>query len=503
MNRLTPLALTIASLISIPASASLTNFFQDSTVDLKWKVNYYDIEGEGSGNIPVSRDELVALAPGLAPIYGLLPESIDAGIKNDMSINDFGTSAWINWRSGWLFDTVGVELEYQAAGIFDQSGEVTTDATATLPVIGPQTISMTNPNPYFYGSDAEETYAGKIGNANLRLKFGDPDAEVQFLVGRFTPTIYDLLHRPDEIYYGLHQVYEGASIQGNFEWSWGMIQPWFNYFTGYSNEWNEETVNFKDDLDDNYDGFWNGGYLKGGYDEIYNIGFHTVTDYYTSSASYSYAEDYLSNGIIEIYSGIPYSTIGLGDAQGDKDHYIKYMVKYGAEKGQGDLNKDHETDVWEAAIGLQHGNLDFLAGVTQIGDEQFIGFDTQDGMNAGGGTAVWGDVAILNQFDLAGQRTYFLVGGYNLTAFDLPKWRIQGVVANANDTNLDKLDLFTRIASPNEDYTEYNIDILYSDNGYQGDGMSYLLKLGKDDNFDAFGFGFFIEYNGDLAKLVK
>ncbi len=92
---------------------------------------------------------------------------------------------------------------------------------------------------------------------------------------------------------------------------------------------------------------------------------------------------------------------------------------------------------------------------------------------------MWGDVAILNTFVLAGQRTYFLVGGYNLDGWNLPNWRIQGVIANANDTDLSKLSLVDRISTSKEDYTEYNLDIVYGKNGYQGDGMSYLLKIGK------------------------
>lgn len=496
MIRISPLAIATAAILHTSAYASVEQFFEDSTVDLKWKVNYYNIEGEGNGQIPVTGDELAALT-GIPS--SMLPDSVMADIETEMSIKDFGTSAWINWRSGWLFDHIGVELEYQGAGLFDQSGEFSAQASA----LGTTLPAMTADNPYFYGADADETYVGKLGNANLRLKMGETDSETQLVVGRFTPTIYNLLHRPDEIYYGMHQVYEGASIQGNYQWSWGMIQPWINYFTGYSNEWNEDTVNFKDDLNPNSQASTLfGPYLSGSFDEIYNVGFHTVTDYYTSSASWSYAEDYLSNGIIEIYSGIPYSLLGWGDESEDGDYYIKYMGKYGFEKGKG-VNSEHKTDVWEFAIGVQHGNFDILTGVTQIGDETFAGFETQDGMTAGGGTAVWGDVAILNKFDQAGQRTYFAVGGYNLDGWNLPSWRVQGVYAMARDTDLSKLTLMERLQTPNEDYYEMNLDIIYAKNGYQGEGMSYLLKLGKDNNFDGFGFGFFVEYNGDITQLVR
>lgn len=497
MIRKNPLALATTLLIHQSAFASVEQFFQDSSVDLKWKVNYYDISGESTANIPIKKQELLALNSNLAPISGLLPDSVDAQVKRDMSIKDSGTSVWVNWQSGWLLDHFAVELETQGAGIFDQTGENIVTATATLPVVGQQTIPQRADNPYYYMRDADENFIGKIGNANLRLKLGEEDAHVQLVAGRFTPTIYDLLHRPDEIYYGMHQVYQGASVQGHYKWSWGSVNPWFNYFTGFSSEYNEGTVDFKDDLKDNF----KGDYLNGSYNEIYNIGFHTVTDYFTSSASLSYAEDYLSNGIIEIYSGIPYSLLGWGEASEDAKHRIKYMVKYGFEKGKG-VNSGHKTDVWEAAIGVEHGNFDILTGITQIGDESFAGFDTQDGSSAGGGTAVWGDVAILNPFDRAGQRTYFAVGGYNLDGFNLPGWRVQGVIASAHDTDLAELSLKDRLRTPKEDYTEVNLDIIYGKNGYQGEGMSYLLKIGKDNNFDAFGFGFFIEYNGDLTKFM-
>jgi hypothetical protein len=492
MNKLSTLALTVGCALAFNAQADAGTFFTDSSLDLKWRVNYYDIEGEGAkSKIPVSAEE--------AAMLGLpLPFGVEAELDRDMSINDFGTAAWLNWHSGWLANFFAIEAQYQGAAIFEQSGMFNTDASVDLSqfMMGTQTLSISQGNPYFYRPDADASYVGKLGNANARFRLGEDENNTQLVVGRFTPTIYDLLHRPDTIYYALHQVYEGLSVQGQYQWSWGEINPWVNYYTGYSSEYNEKTVNFKDDLDQNYQG----SYLSGAFESIYNVGFHTVTDYFTSSASLSYAEDFLSNGIIEVYSGIPYSTFGVGNAEYDKDHFVKYMVKYGFEQGKG-VNAEHDTDVWELAAGLQHGNLDFLVGVTQIGDQKFVGFDTQDGMNAGGGTAVWGDMAILNSFDLPGQRTYFLVGGYNFEAFGLPGWRVQGVVADANNTDIEQLSLFDRLLAPNEDYTEYNLDIMYTSNGYQGDGMSYVLKLGKDTNFDAFGFGLFIEYNGDLTEL--
>lgn len=490
MTRLCPIAIAIA--ITMSGATQASDFFADSTLDLKWKVNYYDIEGEvDAKNVPVP-----------ASLAGF---DTTADIKYDMSIKDKGTSAWLNWQSGWLADAIGVEIEYQGAVIFDQSGKIDGAADVDLtPAFGPgagsASVPLSSNNPYFYGKEADETYVGKLGNANLRLKLGEADTETQVMFGRFTPSIYDLLHRPDEIYYGMHQVYEGVNIEGHYEWSRGMIEPWVRYITGYSNEWNTDTVRFKDDLEDVYTDDY--GNTTNGFDEIINVGFHTENDFITSSASYSYAKDYLSNGIIEIYSGIPYSFMGLGDAENDKDHYIKYMVKYGFEKGLGDDNDDHSTDVYEFAVGLQHGSVDFLIGMTQNGDESFYGFETQDGMNAGGGTAVWGDVAILNTFKLAGQRTYFFVGGADLDSLNLPNWRVQAVVANANNTDLDALRVGDLIATPNEDYTEVNLDIIYAKNGYQGEGMSYVLKLGKDDNYNAFGFGFFVEYNGDLTQFI-
>ncbi|WED24774.1 hypothetical protein L3Q72_18025 [Vibrio sp. JC009] len=479
MKKICPIALAISAALSQGAVAS--EFFADSTVDVKWKVNYYDIEGEVDSVAPAG------------DLFNMEPGAVDGVVNYDMSIKDAGTSVWVNWQSGWIADTIGVEMEFQGAYLFDQSGTISGSASA----MGVD-VPLQADNPYFYGKDADEDAIGKIGNANLRFKTGSKEKETQLIIGRFTPTIYDLLHRPDEIYYGMHQVYEGVNIEGHYEWSRGMIEPWVRYMTGYSNEWNESTVRFKDLDDVYYDSYGNAQY---GYDEIINLGFHTVNDFLTSSASYSYAEDYLSNGIIEIYSGIPYSLLGWGSEEGDKDHFIKYMVKYGFEKGLGD-NDAHETDVYEFAVGLQHGDLDFLVGVTQNGDESFYGFETQDGMNAGGGTAVWGDVAILNTFKLAGQRTYFLTGGINLDGINLPNWRVQGVIANANDTDLEALRFDDRINTPNEDYTEINLDIVYAKNGYQGEGMSYVLKLGKDDNFNAFGFGLFVEYNGDVTKLM-
>jgi len=484
-QNLLPIAMAVASALSFNSSVSASDFFADSTLDVKLKLNYYDIKGEvDAKNVPVNLAEVGG------PNY-----QANADINYDMSINDAGTSAWVTWRSGWLADTVGVELEYQGAFIFDQSGEL--NGGISVPGMGSMPISADN--PYYYGQDADESHVGKLGNANLRFKFGAPQQELQIMVGRFTPTIYDLLHRPDEIYYGMHQVYEGVNIEGHYEFAQGFIDPWVRYMTGYSNEWNTGTVRFKNDIDDVY--YDENGLLQDGFDEIINVGFHTETDILTASASYSYAPDYLSNGIIEVYSGIPYSLLGWGSAENDADHYIKYMLKYGFENGLGENNDAHKTDVYEFAIGLQHGNLDFLAGVTQNGDETFYGFETGDGMNAGGGTAVWGDVAILNTFKLAGQRTYFLVGGLNLDGFDLPNWRVQGVVANANDTDLSALRVSDRIATPNEDYTEVNLDIIYAKNGYQGEGMSYVLKFGADDNYNAFGVGAFIEYNGDVTKM--
>lgn len=476
MKNINPLLCALTLTINTAAYANVDNFFHDSTLVSKFKVNYYDLEGE--------YDKTTSLVPG-----------IDYDVE--MSIEDFGASFWFSWQSGWFNDFFGVEMGYQIAEIAWEDGTIDMQDTTTGLYSNPLNGGVPASYAQFYSTDTDASSVGKLGNANIRLRYGDDDNHIQLLAGRFTPTIYNLLHRPDITYYALSQVYEGASLTGNLTWSWGTINPWFNYFTGYSNEQSEETVRFRD-LETTTDSL---GYTYDPFDAIYNIGFHTVTDYFTSSASYSYAEDYLSNGIIEVYSGIPLSMLGFNT--NDEDYYIKYLVKYGSENGLGEVNEDHSTDVTEFAIGMQAGNLDFLAGVTQIGDESFTGFETQDGYTAGGGTAVWGDMALLNKFDYANQQTLFLIGGYDLDAINLPHWRLQANILVGSDIDTDALSTADSIMVNQEDYTETVIDLIYGKNGYQGQGMSYRLTYGQDDNFNAKGIGLFIEYNGDLLKAFN
>ena len=463
MNRLNPLFCAVTLALSASAAhASLDNFISDSTVDTKLRTIYYDMDMD----------------------YDKTAMGIDWDV--DASIEDLGASAWLNWQSGWLFNVVGVELGYQGALIAYQDG--TADMTDTT--YGMFDTSVTSVQ--FYQGDPDASSAGKLANANIKFRVGDDDNNLQLKVGRFTPTIYDLLHRPDVTFYALSTLYEGAQLSGDLTWSWGTINPWFNYFTGYSSEHSDETLHFKDlETTSEYDAF----------DAIYNVGFHTETDYFTTSASYSYAEDYLSNGIIEFYSGIPLSVFGLNTD--DDQYYIKYMLKYGMEKGLGSVNEDHSTDVTEFAIGMQAGGLDFLVGVTQVGDDSFYGFETQDGYNAGGGTAVWGDMALLNTFKHAGQQTLFLVGGYNLDSLNLPNWRIQTTVAAGSDIDMDNLSTAESYAVNQADYTETEIDIIYAKDGYQGQGVSYRFTYGQDNNFNAKGVGLWIEYNGDLMAAFK
>ena len=317
---------------------------------------------------------------------------------------------------------------------------------------------------------------------------GDNDNFAKLSVGRFTPTVYNLLHRPDYIYGALHDVYEGAALTGELNWSWGMVQPWFNYFTGFSNMHSTKTLRFKDDLIDSKD--------FGSFDEIYNIGYHSETDYFVSSASFSVAPDYQRNGIIELYTGIPLNYLS-GDTSGDPSKILKFLVKYGMEEGTGPLNSNHKTDVVEFGVGIDTGDFDMLVGVTKIGDESFRGFQTQDGYKAGGGTAVWGDLAVFNAFDLAGQNTFFVFGGYDLDNVGFQKWRIQGIAAMVTDTDRSKLSPVQKLLVAQEDYTEINLELAYN---YLGEGLGYRLLVGTDTNMKGLGFGLFFEYNTDLLK---
>jgi hypothetical protein len=494
MNKLNPLFCAVALAIIAPAAnAGFDNFVSDSSLDAKFRTIYYNMEGtfDKTLTLPVPAG---ALGPGTPAM------DVDVDYENDMKIDDLGASLWLNWQSGWLFDVLSVELGYQGAAIAWQDGTI--DMRDVGNSVGAPNGSFANAplggnpaaNVQFYQGDADADSVGKLANANIRLRLGDDDNNVQLKVGRYTPSIYDLLHRPDVTYYSMSTIYEGAAVTGDLKRSWGKISPWFNYFTGYSTEHSDETIQFSD-LTTTTDSM---GKTYDPFDAIYNAGFHTETDYFISSASYSYAKDYLSNGIIEFYSGIPLSMLGLNT--NDDEYYIKYMLKYGAEKGLGVANANHSTDVTEFAVGLQAGNLDFLTGVTQIGDESFYGFETQDGRNAGGGTAVWGDMALLNTFKHAGQQTLFLISGYNLDALNLPSLRLQASVLVGSGIDMNALTTAEWAMVSKEDYTETVIDLIYSQNGYQGEGLSVRLTYGQEDNFNAKGFGLWVEYNGDMLK---
>ncbi len=467
------------------ANASFENFINDSSLDLKGKANFYKLKGK--------QDFSFKQVPG-SQVNPQLPDvvKVDVSGSSEINMDEFGASLWMDWQSGYLFDVVGFQLGYQAAGpnlrqrgYSDISGTAYQVPTQAGPVDAP--INNTSDYGRYYEADTNSNLVGKLGNANIQFRLGDDDNHGMLSVGRFTPTIYNLLHRPDYTYYAMHEVYEGATITGQYEWSWGMIQPWANYFTGYSDAHHTSTINFKDDLKDNK------GY--GSFDEIYNYGFHTETDYFTSSASYSIAPGYQKNGIIEVYTGIPIGMLTGADSY-DRSSIIKFLAKYGMEKGTGASNSDHKTDVTEFGVGLDTGGFDILFGVTQIGKESFRGFETQDGYTAGGGTAVWGDAAVINSFDLANQRTYFVVGGYDLDSAGLPKWRFQGVAAMAKNTDLNKLTLKQKLeGAKKEDYTEINLELLYN---YGGEGMSYRFMIGTDTNYNLSGFGLFLEYNTDV-----
>ena len=272
------------------ANASFESFINDSSLDLKGKANFYKLKGK--------QDFSFKQVPG-SQVNPLLPDAVkfDASGTSEINMDEFGASLWMDWQSGYLFDVVGVQLGYQAAGPnLRQKGYSHLSMKGTG---APMPINVSQRSDYgrFYEADQSSNLVGKFSNANIQFRLGDDDNHGMLSVGRFTPTIYNLLHRPDYTYYAMHEVYEGAAITGQYEWSWGMIQPWANYFTGYSDAHHTSTVNFSKELKDDI------GY--GSFDEIYNYGFHTETDYFTSSASYSVAPGYQKNGIIEVYTGIP------------------------------------------------------------------------------------------------------------------------------------------------------------------------------------------------------
>ncbi|UYM15827.1 hypothetical protein [Endozoicomonas euniceicola] len=403
--------------------------------------------------------------------------------KNKIEMDEMGASLWMDWQSGYLNDMFGVQLGYQSAAPNLYNNGYVEAQNSMVPG-----ITVKSDYARYYEATPDSAVVGKVSNANLQMRLGDDENYTKLSVGRFTPTIYNLLHRPDYIYYATHEVYEGASLTGELNWSWGMIQPWFNYFTGYSNCHTTGTVRFKDDLKE--------GVGSGYFDKIYNVGYHTETDYFTSSASYSVAPDYQKNGLVEVYTGIPLSYLA-GNPDGDRSKILKFLIKYGMEEGTGKLNSDHKTDVVEYGIGIDTGDFDLLAGVTKIGKESFRGFETQDGYKAGGGTAVWGDLAVFNKFDRANQTTYFLFGGYNLDNVGFQKWRIQGVAAMATDTDRSKMSVVEQALVAKEDYTEINLELAYN---YRGEGLGYRFMVGTDTNMKVSGFGLFIEYNTDILK---
>ena len=468
-NALRPVcqALILSTLtLTTSAFASWESFIGDSTLETKAKVNIYDIKGAYDSEI-----------------FELLGEPVKT--SNEISMEEIGVSLWGNWQSGYLFDVLGVELGYLAAGpnLYNDGYTKAQFNIGAWPV-----GKMSNPYGRFYEGSSSDKLIGKLGNANAQLRVGDNDNFAKLSVGRFTPTVFNLLHRPDYIYGALHDVYEGAALTGELNWSWGMVQPWFNYFTGFSNMHSTKTLRFKDDLIDGKD--------FGSFDEIYNIGYHSETDYFVSSASYSVAPDYQRNGIIELYTGIPLSYLS-GDTSGDPSNILKFLVKYGMEEGTGPLNSSHKTDVVEFGVGIDTGDFDMLVGVSKIGDESFRGFQTQDGYKAGGGTAVWGDLAVFNAFDLAGQNTFFVFGGYDLDNVGFQKWRIQGIAAMVTETDRSKLNPMQKVLVAQEDYTEINLELSYN---HLGEGLGYRILVGADTNMKGLGVGLFFEYNTDLLN---
>ena len=460
-------ALMLSTLtLTTNAVASWESFIGDSTLETKAKVNIYDIKGAYDSEI---------FEIGNRPVK----------TSNEISMEEIGVSLWGNWQSGYLFDVLGVELGYLAAGpnLYNDGYTKAQFNIGAWPL-----GTMSNPYGRFYEGSTSDKLIGKLGNANAQLRVGDNDNFAKLSVGRFTPTVYNLLHRPDYIYGALHEVYEGAALTGELNWSWGMVQPWFNYFTGFSNMHSTKTLRFKDDLIDGKD--------FGSFDEIYNIGYHSETDYFVSSASYSVAPDYQRNGIIELYTGIPLSYLA-GDTSGDTSKILKFLVKYGMEEGTGPLNSDHKTDVVEFGVGIDTGDFDMLVGVSKIGDESFRGFQTQNGYKAGGGTAVWGDLAVFNAFDLAGQSTFFVFGGYDLDNVGFQKWRIQGIAAMVTDTDRSKLNPMQKVLVAQEDYTEINLELSYN---HLGEGLGYRILVGADTNMKGLGVGLFFEYNTDLLN---
>lgn len=468
-NALRPVcqALILSTLtLTTSAFASWESFIGDSTLETKAKVNIYDIKGAYDSEI---------FEIGNRPVK----------TSNEISMEEIGVSLWGNWQSGYLFDVLGVELGYLAAGpnLYNDGYTKAQFNIGAWPL-----GKMSNPYGRFYEGSSSDKLIGKLGNANAQLRVGDNDNFAKLSVGRFTPTVFNLLHRPDYIYGALHDVYEGAALTGELNWSWGMVQPWFNYFTGFSNMHSTKTLRFKDDLIDGKD--------FGSFDEIYNIGYHSETDYFVSSASYSVAPDYQRNGIIELYTGIPLSYLS-GDTSGDPSNILKFLVKYGMEEGTGPLNSDHKTDVVEFGVGIDTGDFDMLVGVSKIGDESFRGFQTQNGYKAGGGTAVWGDLAVFNAFDLAGQSTFFVFGGYDLDNVGFQKWRIQGIAAMVTDTDRSKLNPMQKVLVAQEDYTEINLELSYN---HLGEGLGYRILVGADTNMKGLGVGLFFEYNTDLLN---
>ncbi len=493
--------ITISVLAALAATGAQANnaawdkFIDDSTLDMKLRTSAVkmtpSVKGLNNQLSPeLATGLLLAIDPQIAnqefgtidpqalvQILSEIPEALAnvnaainaaaaADVQKGGNIDQGGSSLWLEYESGYLFDMIGFDLGYQG-GIKSYN-----DGTGTL-ILDSQTDKLS-----------------RLSTARVKVKIGSEEKNFAIKAGR--GRVERLHYGTDNEEYLLDKTYEATEISAN----WGIHSIYGISATGIGDVISSEIHKI-----DDY------AHLKAaGVDRINTLGYDLNSDYGSINLAHSFADDYLSTTSFAGNTGVPLAWLGAPISDENEYNYLllaqlNYNMQVAGDKfinEYGVALPNHKADQYEIMIGAQLGNLLLATSFNQVGDKSFYDIAPE----IGGGVTNLPGWALINDWNLAEQETLSFIALYNAETFGLPELDISFIYFDSSNINKNRTLSEGNVGyylTGEEEFTEYFVDVRYTIQEGLFDGLMLRGVVGAETNqAKVDGYAVWIEYNRSI-----
>ncbi|CAM3736879.1 OprD family outer membrane porin [Parendozoicomonas haliclonae] len=333
-------------------------FIDDASLDVKLRFVAYDRDSYRS---PVN------LPAGAPPTAKAMYSSAER--------HDSGLAVWADFQSGWLWDAIGFDITAYGAKALANDGN-------------PDTIQLWEENHL--------SSISRIGQANLKFRFGNEDTGIDGRIGRMT---LNMPMASSDMDSAVPEVFEGAVVNGHYKLISGYISRFEKFGMKESSNLNKMSAEY------NFDPVTGTSEYKEIPLDMAGITLGKSGEMPILSVHYGEQQDYLEKYMVTAEAGLP---IGNNFVMGQFIYHTQEGGKYyGIE--------DYKADMFAINLLGQIGDsLMLKGGYSQVGDDPYdISFT--DGVL----TLVNHTAMIWNDFNQANMKTVMLGGAYSLKSIGL------------------------------------------------------------------------------------